>query len=60
MPKPRRASEKPILIGTEVYIPAEKVETAFEGTLDASGRFSRLGEHAGKTCLVFILKPNKT
>jgi len=56
MPKPRRASEKPILTGTEVHIPAENVETAFEDKLDASGRFSRLGEHAGKTCLVFILK----
>jgi len=60
MPKPRRASEKPILTGTEVYIPAENIETAFEDKLDASGRFSRLGEHAGKTALVFILKPEKT
>jgi len=56
MPKPRRASEKPILTGTEVYIPAENIETAFEDELDDSGRFSRLSKYAKRKVLVIVLK----
>lgn len=56
MAKPRRATEKQIPSNSELHFLSENIETTFEDMLDSNGRFSRLGEHAGKKGVLIILK----
>lgn len=56
MAKPRRATEKQIPADSILSYSADKIEVVYEDVLDADGRFSRLGEHAGKRAALIILK----